>query len=125
MPTLLDIAGVEIPATVEGRSVLPLMRGEPGDWRDCLHIEHAPEHQTLTDGREKYVWFVRDGREQFFDLTADPNECHNLIDTDAAADRVALWRQRLIELLQDRPEGFSDGNQLITGRPYPALLARN
>ncbi|MBI3986508.1 MAG: sulfatase-like hydrolase/transferase, partial [Lentisphaerae bacterium] len=124
MPTLLDLAGAPIPKTVEGRSLLPLMRGETIPWRDYLPIEHAPLHQSLTDGREKYIWFVRDGREQFFDLTADPLECHDLAREPAASARMAVWRKRLVHDLKARPEGFSDGHQLIPGRPYAAALKR-
>ena len=125
MPTVLEMAGVDVPKTVEGRSLLPLMTGQstrPSDWRDHLHIEHAPIHQTLTDGKEKYIWFVADGREQFFDLTTDPHEQHDLSRDPSAADRLACWRSRLIEQLQNRPEGFTDAHRLIPGRPYRALL---
>ncbi len=122
MPTLLDMAGVEIPDTVEGKSLLPLMRGEAVDWRSHLHVECAPQHQTLTNGKEKFVWFVRDGREQFFDLRKDPCECRNLIDDPACVERVDRWRRLLIEELRGRPEGFTDGERLIAGRPYQATL---
>jgi len=122
MPTLLDMAGVPIPETVEGASLLPLMRGEDAPWRDWLHVENAPTHHCLTDGREKYIWFVKDGREQFFDLGADSTECHDLIPDPDAAPRIAPWRKRMIEELKDRPEGFSDGERLIPGRPYRGVL---
>ena len=122
MPTLLEMAGAEIPETVEGRSLLPLMQGETPPWRDYLHIQHAPLHHTLTDGREKYIWFVQDGREQFFDLQEDPNECHDLCADPAAAERMAQWRALLVERLAGRPEGFSDGQRLIPGRDFPPAL---
>jgi arylsulfatase len=130
MPTLLDMAGVDIPDSVDGRSLLPLMRGESVPWREYLHIEHAPHHQALTDGQEKYLWHPADGREQFFDLASDPTECHDLAADPGHADRVQLWRRRLIEELAGRPEGFtrdceqSHGGRLIAGRPYHALLAQ-
>src|SRR5699024_11626050 len=56
MPTLLDAADVSIPDTVDGRSVLPLARGESIGWRGYIHGEHArgaESHQFLTNGREK------------------------------------------------------------------------
>jgi arylsulfatase A-like enzyme len=124
MPTALEMAGVEIPDTVEGRSLLPLMRGEPAPWRPWIHIEFSPLFHCLTDGREKYAWFVPDGREQFFDLTSDPKECHDLIADPARAERIGWWRGQLIEELKGRPEGFTDGRRLIPGRPYPPLLLR-
>lgn len=122
MPTLLDFAGVDIPDTVEGQSLAPLIRGEPAEWREFIHIEHAPLHQTVTDGREKFVWIVQSGAEQFFDLTGDPEERHNLIGDPSRQDRIALWRSRLVEKLRDRPEDFVEGDRLVPGRPYgPAL----
>lgn len=122
MPTVLDFAGVETPDSVDGRSLLPLIRGEQPTWREYLPIEHAPIHQSLTDGREKFIWFNHDGCEQFFDLVSDPNELRNLIDAPEVQDRIAVWRRRLIDRLKDRPEGFSDGHKLIPGRRYTAQL---
>jgi arylsulfatase A-like enzyme len=122
MPTLLDLAGVEVPGSVEGRSVLPLARGEEASWRGHIHIEHAPMHQALTDGREKYIWFVRDGAEQLFDLAADPREMHEL--SRERPDRLAHWRALMVRELAGRPEGFSDGGRLVPGRPYAAVLPR-
>jgi arylsulfatase A-like enzyme len=125
MPTLLDMVGVPIPPSVEGRNLLPLMRGQAPTWdRPYVTIEHAPKHQTLTDGREKYIWFVEDGREQFFDLVVDPQEEHDAVRDAACLERVAFWRARLVKELAGRPEGFSDGKKLIPGRPYAAVLRK-
>ncbi len=124
MPTILDMAGQPVPDTVDGASLLPLLRGEEGSWREYIHIEHAPYHHTLTDGREKYVWFVHDGREQFFDLTKDPTECHDLAQAPEATARVEAWRERMVRELADRPEGFSNGACLIPGCDYPPVLQR-
>ena len=41
MPTLVDAAGGEIPSSVTGRSLVPLVRGESTSWRDALHLEYA------------------------------------------------------------------------------------
>ncbi len=126
MPTVLDFAGIRIPESVDGASLLPLMRGERAPWRDHLHIEQGDlddlSHHTLTDGREKFVWFSRDGREQFFDLVDDPSECRNLVDDPAHDVRVARWRDRLVAELATRPEGFSDGARLIPGRIHSDLI---
>jgi arylsulfatase A-like enzyme len=124
MPTLLDLAGVEIPATVEGLSLLPLMRGETVRWRDCVHIEHAGMHHTLTDGRSKYVWFAADGREQFFDLVADPGELRDLSTEPGTIEAIGRWRERLVTELEGRPEGSSNGKTLVPGRPFPGEIRR-
>lgn len=122
MPTLLEMAGVEIPSSVEGASLLATMRNGGGAVREYLHIEHSPKQHCLTDGRQKYIWHTHDGREQFFDLQTDPHELHDLINAADAAEAIADWRASLVETLRDRPEGFSDGHQLIAGRPYAPVL---
>ncbi|MCX5662308.1 MAG: arylsulfatase [Planctomycetota bacterium] len=122
MPTCLDLAGLPIPASVEGRSLLPLLRGERPAWRDHLHLECADNFHAITDGQRKYVWLTKDGREQFFDLATDPNELRNLVADPAWRERAAAWRGLLIEKLKGRPEGFTDGERLIAGRPYRSAL---
>jgi len=124
MPTLLDAAGVEIPETCEGRSILGLLRGEP--WRERLHGEMAQcggertGMHFLTDGKGKYIWEPGLGRELFFDLEKDPGERANLAADPAWTDTVADWRADLIKRLEDRPEGFvKDGRLVIFDGPMP------
>ncbi len=121
MPTVLAMAGIEVPDTVEGQNLLPILLGTKSDGRQYLHIEFAPMHHTLTDGREKFIWFARDGREQFFHLEDDPMECHNLIDRPEEIDRISHWRSLLIKELENRSEGFTEDGKLIAGRSYPTL----
>lgn len=130
MPTFLEMAGADIPAAVEGRSLLPLMKQEPAavGWREYMHGEHAgcyhSDHgmQYLTDGKEKYVWYTRSGREQLFDLQKDPQEKTDLAGDPQHVDRVVAWRERLIaELAPRRADGLSDGHQLITGKILPQV----
>ena len=122
MPTLLELANVAIPETVEGKSLVPIMRGESPNWRQHLHIEHAPVHQTLTDAKEKYSWFVEDGREQLFDLEKDPHELHDLSQESSKKDRMEYWRRELVKQLQGRPEGFVENDTLVAGRVYDSAL---
>ena len=125
MPTLLDCAGLPVPESVEGQSLLPLARGETPTWRPYLHGEHTAlgqSFQWLTDGHEKYVWWSGAGHEQFFDLDADPQERHDLARDAGHAERLARWRHRLVTELAGREEGLTDGRGLITGRPVRACL---
>lgn len=127
-PTLLDLAGLEPMENVDGRSLAPILRGENQPVREVLHGEHAPWYDDeqsfhmLTDGRMKYIWRPHSGDEQLFDLTNDPQECTNLAAQAEHSAEVTHWRDRLIAQLKDRPEGFSDGEKLIAGRPYPDLM---
>ena len=124
MPTTLEMADVDIPESVDGQSLLALMRGGGSLDRSYLHIETSPTYHCLTDGKEKFIWMVKDGSEQFFDLVNDPNELRNLIDDFDHQDRIGYWRSELIQTLKNRPEGFSDGTHLIAGQPYLGLMKR-
>jgi arylsulfatase A-like enzyme len=120
MPTLLDAAGEPIPHTVEGRSVLPLLRGQTDGWRPFYHGEHSPcydpenANQFLTDGLWKYIWNPITGEEQLFHLQEDPHECRDL--APAGGSALERWRARMVVELQDREEGLSDGEKLIPGQ---------
>lgn len=129
MPTLLDAAGVAIPETVEGRSVLPLLRGETDGWRGHLHGECARIEtmnsgmQFVTDGRLKLIRYPGTGLEHAFDLEADPREMTNLADDPAQASRFQPLRDIMIRELEGRPEGFvKDGRLVVTGGPAPLCL---
>lgn len=134
MPTLLDCAGLRIPAQLDGRSMRRLAEGDDPPWREWLHGEHTLPNDTsvrfdtsvqwLTDGREKYVWRSADGAEQLFDLNADPHECHDLAREESMADRIVLWRKRLIAELRGRPEDYATEDALVPGRPPTLLLGR-
>ena len=129
MPTLLEAAGVPVPSSVTGKSVFAAVRGEP--WRTFFHGEHSPCYSAeeamhyLTDGREKYIWFPTTGEEQFFDLAKDRQELHNLAKDPAHAGRVAMWRQRLVELLGRRGDGFSDGKKLLIRKDRWSAIVEN
>jgi arylsulfatase A-like enzyme len=117
MPTVLDVCRNNFPDTVTGQSVLAAIRGEP--WREFLHGEHSPCYcieeamHYLTDGREKFIYFPASGEDLFFDLTKDRQELRNLSETGRHAKRIARWRQRLVDLLARRGDGFSDGRRLL------------
>ena len=118
MPTFLDAAGAPIPDSVEGRSILPLLRGETEGWREYYHGEHASaarSNQFLSDGRWKYIWYPYTGEEQLFQLAEDPDECDDLAGVPGMADMLAMWRRRMIKELDGRPENLSDGEQLTLG----------
>jgi len=122
MPTLLEAAGVPIPETVTGKSVLRAIRGEK--WREFMHGEHSPSRglgpavQYLTDGKEKYIYFPQTGEEQFFDLTKDRQELHDLAQDPAQGERLAMWRDRLIKILAARNDPATDGKKLLVRKEW-------
>ena len=129
MPTLLELAGAARPAVLDGCNLVPVLRGETRVIRPWLHFEHAPCYSkaqafhALTDGHFKYIWRPTDGTQHLFDLDTDPREEHDLSKDAAHSQALETWRATLVERLAHRPEGFSDGSQLVPGRPYRPLHA--
>jgi arylsulfatase A-like enzyme len=127
LPTFLEAAGVEVPETVDGMSMLRLARGEKAEWRGHLHGEHVRGDESMhyvTDARMKYAWFSGDGREQLFDIEADPQELHDLAKDEAGSRELERMRAVMVKKLAGREEGFTDGKRLITGRPVRPMLRR-
>lgn len=132
MPTLLDAAGLEIPESVEGSSLMPLLRGESIPWRDYLHGEHSyplgrinSMHYIVTS-TWKYVWHSGTGREQLFDLANDPDELHDLAMGQTPQNEPAMLarlRQCLVDELTGRQEGFVRDGRLVAGRPVVRVLS--
>lgn len=97
MPTFLDYAGITAPASLEGRSLRPLVAGETVPWRDFIVAEtFGPEARMVRTSRYKYILFAQgERREQFFDMGNDPGETKNLIDNAAVAGEAARHRALL------------------------------
>lgn len=88
MPTLLDLAGIAVPATVEGRSMLSPARRQvlTGDT-----LENNGATRMAHDGRHKLIWYPAGNRRQLFDLDRDPGErADRGADADYAAIRARL-----------------------------------
>jgi len=126
LPTLLQAAGLPIPDTIDGKSVIPLYNEEVVPWREYIHGEHSygkDSNHWLVSKSEKYVWYSQTGEEQLFDLALDPRELRNLAVDPVWADHLRYWRSRLVKELEGREEGYSDGKELIVGKTPKACLS--
>ncbi|WP_449372510.1 sulfatase/phosphatase domain-containing protein [Arthrobacter psychrolactophilus] len=134
MPTLLELAGIPIPDSCDGKSLVRFLRESPADmvsaaeepWRAWLHGEHVYFGQSLqwvTDGHVKYLWASEWGSEELFDLDADPDELHNLAPRPEHAELLQKWKGRLITALTGREEGFVRDGALVTGAKVVTMLA--
>ena len=117
MPTFLDLAGAEIPSTVDGVSLIGAIAEQSGT-REYLHGEHTAgsgsNHYIVTE-KDKFIWFSQTGDEQYFYLENDPNELCNKIKDPDSQERIGLLRSYLVQELKGRREGFTNGDKLIVG----------
>ncbi|WP_262177510.1 sulfatase-like hydrolase/transferase [Haloarcula laminariae] len=120
MPTILEFAGVDIPATVDGRSLLSLVEDPDSDWRPFYHGELGPSWsvsdatQYIVDEQYKYAWNPVTDDEFLFDVESDRRELQNLA-TDPSEETLRQeYRSTLADHLAQRDEGFSDGDALTT-----------
>lgn len=87
-PTFLELAGVPVPADMQGLSLLPLLKGgHPADWRRSLYYhfyEYPAEHMVkrhygVRNDRWKLIHFYNDiDQWELYDLQEDPHELRNL-----------------------------------------------
>lgn len=106
--TFLDLAAVDVPDDMQGRSLLPLLKGHtPADWRKVFYYHYyenpgahnVARHYGVTDGHHKLIhYYALEGKRiddwELFDLKSDPNELRSVYgSTDYAEVQTQLAQQ--------------------------------
>jgi len=117
-PTVLSLAGIEIPGTMQGADVTRLAAGDASGWRRDFLYEHSyevypgsiPKSIAVYDGRWKYARYtsVEPEYEQLFDTRNDPLEVTNLAHSGAHQERLQQLRARADELRMAIPDNAPD-----------------
>lgn len=110
MPTLLDLAGVPIPETVEGMS---MVGEQQRDWFYGEIDEGAHATRMIHDGRYKLIYYAAGNHRQLFDLQADPNELLNCAQDPAYAEPLERLTQELIRQLYGGDEAWVQDGTLV------------
>ncbi len=87
-PTFMDLAGLETPESVQGRSLAPVLQGETESIRDLVHSERRGGITMQFDGRWKFIDNGEGAQHELYDLQEDPREITNLAMNDEYSDRV-------------------------------------
>ncbi len=107
-PTLLELAGAPVGTHLQGRSLVPVLRGQPQGWRESLLVEFYTyenpfphlvdmDYRAIRTTRYKYIhWMQHPGDAELYDLAADSLELHNL----AGDPKLAAVRRELEEDLR-------------------------
>ena len=110
MPTLLDLAGVPIPKTVEGVS---LISDESRDFLYGEHYEGDRATRMIRDERYKLIYYAVGNITQLFDLQEDPDETHNLAESPAHTETKERLTQKLIENLYGSDLEWLKNNNIV------------
>jgi N-acetylglucosamine-6-sulfatase len=106
-PTFLDVAGVDIPDDVQGRSLVPLFADPASDdWRSSIYYhyyEHGGEHQVprhegVRTDRYKLINFYSNDGFNLFDLERDPTEMQDVSGDPAYASTMKTLQAELQRL---------------------------
>jgi N-acetylglucosamine-6-sulfatase len=111
-PTLLELAGVAVPGTMQGRSLVPLLEGKRPAWRNSFLIEYYSDkvfprvlqmgYKAVRNWRWKYIHYLElEGMNELYDLKSDPYEMKNLIDQPGAARALDKMKREMERLLKE------------------------
>jgi arylsulfatase A-like enzyme len=109
-PTFLEAAGSPVPADMQGRSLVPLLKREhPAEWRRSFYYRyyHDPgDHNTrahygVRTETHKLIYFWKKDQWELYDLQKDPDELHNLYNDPAQAPIMAKLKTELYRLKKE------------------------
>jgi arylsulfatase A-like enzyme len=121
-PTFMDAAGLAVPEDMQGRSLVPLLKGErPADWRTSFYYRyyHDPgDHNTrahygMRTETQKLIYYWKKNQWELFDLRNDPDELHNIYNDPAQQPVVAKLKAELYRLKQE----LKDNDQFADQQP--------
>ncbi len=117
LPTICAAAGVAVPATVDGVSFLPQLKGEPGTPRDSLYTWYSPRQSQDMTVRE-YTFdhrfkLYRTG--QFYDLSTDEMEKQDLASSPLSSEATAAKAK-----LQTALDHFKDARPIELDQEFQA-----
>ncbi len=123
--TFLDIAGVEQPSDMQGRSLKPILEGQaPEDWRTSVYYRYyefpgphnVPKHFGVRTERYKLICFHELNEWELYDLETDPDEMQNVYKNPEYAEIVAELKDELKRLQEHYKD---DGTVVQFNQPKP------
>lgn len=112
-PTFLECAGVDAPKDMQGRSMMPVLKGKhPTDWRKTFYYEYFeypagtsvyPHYGVCTKKHKLIHYLYNDEIDawELFDLEKDPHELHSVYDDPAYAGTVEELKVELARLRKE------------------------
>ena len=129
-PTFLALAGLDIPTSMQGESLLPLMQGKnPENWRTSIYYRyyHDPGHHNtaahlgVRTDTHKLIYYWKKEVYEMYDLEKDPTEQHNLLfdPTEAKLPEVTKLLDELKGEIARLQKQFRDEGQFADQESWP------
>ncbi len=122
MPTLLSLAGIQMPERLDGIDLSPVVLGRPGPEREAALMAnyvsdynyfdsgtHFPEWRAVRTKTHTYVKWLKDAREELFDNLSDPYQMTNLAESGHDLPTLRRLRSTLKDLLAEAHDEFLPG----------------
>jgi arylsulfatase A-like enzyme len=93
-PTLVELCGLPVKESNEGRSVVPLLEDVEAEWRHAVQTTYARGSHAFRSERFRYIRY-EDGSEELYDHEEDPNEWTNLAGNPEYQKVVRRFRKEL------------------------------
>lgn len=146
-PTLLDVAGIDVPDGMQGHSILPIIKDYEADWQEevFIQISESQVGRAIRTDRWKYCVVADDAdpwsdayadtyqEAYLYDLSVDPYELHNLITYEShisvAEDLRARLLQRINEIENKQPvilppNDYVQFGQLSSSPDFPYIYSK-
>lgn len=132
-PTFMDMAGLNVPDDMQGRSLVPLLRGANVDnWRTNWYYRyyHDPGHHNtrahygVRTDTHKLIYFWKKDQWELYDLMKDPAELHNIYNEPASAPLVAELKKELYRLKMELKDNDRFAYELPPDGVDPAPVAK-
>ena len=129
-PTFLALAGLDIPASMQGESLLPLLQGKnPENWRKSIYYRyyHDPGHHNTSahlgvrTATHKLIYYWKKEVYEMYDLEKDPTEQNNLLfdPTKAKQPEVTKLLDELKGEIARLQKQFRDEGQFADQESWP------
>lgn len=133
--TFLDIAGVPVPADMQGRSIVPILKGQtPADWRKSFYyhyyeypaVHSVRKHYGVTDGRYKLIHYYEPDVDEWelFDLQEDPQEMRSVYTEPGYAPIVERMKAELKRLQEKYGDTNPTQDPIGADQVYQKQIAR-
>jgi arylsulfatase A-like enzyme len=125
-PTFMDIAGLKVPSDMQGRSIVPLLKGKhPWTWRESMYYRyyHDPgDHDTrahygVRTLTHKLIYYWKKDQWELFDLVNDPQEMRNIYNDPTQRKLVAKLKKELYRLKKE----LKDNDEFTKELPPPGV----